>query len=102
MEKDTEKTVVIFRKFSDGDIIAIFPEIPGTYEEFTCSSYMHIGQHGSCHPVSLINGGTKLASETEYHDLFIELESIGYNLEVKKRMTQEMYNNRVEVLRQYK
>jgi len=77
--KDKQKTEVIFRKFPEGNLIAIFPfeewDYNGNY-----SSYMHIGQHGSCHP--------DLAKELirpdkeEYQDLFTELESIGYNLEV--------------------
>lgn len=30
MSKDTEKTIVIFRKFLDGEVIALFPCLPGT------------------------------------------------------------------------
>ena len=82
MEKDTEITKVIFRKWNDGDVIAIFPEIPAG--EYGCNSYMHIGQHGSCN-ISKVIFITKLAQESEYSDLKEELESIGYNLEVCKR-----------------
>lgn len=74
-----QKTEVIFRKFPEGDIIAIFPfdkwDLTGNY-----SSYMHVGQHGACSP--------ELAKELlrptkeEYKNLKEELESIGYNLEI--------------------
>jgi hypothetical protein len=44
MKRDTIKTVVIFRKYKEGDILALFPEIDeGNYK---CSCYQRIGQHG--------------------------------------------------------
>ena len=83
------KTKVIFRKFPDGDVIALFPEIAGTYEYWQdCLSYMHVGQHGSA-SVDLVQS-TKLASETEYQDLYNELTAeypFGYDLKVCKRFT---------------
>ena len=79
MKQDKQETEVIFRKFPEGDIIAIFP-----FEEWdrkgNYSSYMHVGQHGGCSPdlaKELVRPG-----EEEYQDLKEELESIGYNLEV--------------------
>lgn len=101
MEKDTQKTKVIFRKFNDGEVIAIFPEIPGDYHYWSCNSYVRVGQHGSCHIRELIHT-TKLAKENEYSDLFAELESFGYNLKVCKRYTPEMYDNRCKALESYK
>jgi hypothetical protein len=83
--KDTNKTKVIFRKFKDdGQIIAIFPEELGTYSPYTSSSYMSIGQHSSCDPVSLISV-TKLAKKSEYKDLARELTNLGYNLQIITR-----------------
>lgn len=80
MEKDTEKTKVIFRKFSDGEIIALFPEIACNYNAYQMESYMRIGQHGAADTGIIYD--TKLAKESEYADLFAELERLGYNLEV--------------------
>jgi len=81
MKKDTIKTKVIFRKFSDGQIIALFPEMP---EGYLIGSYMHVGQHS---PASKgIVQTTKLASPEEYEDLFNELESIGYDLQIVKKI----------------
>ena len=83
MKKDIKKTKVIFRVFKEGEVIAIFPEELGTHDHFTCASYMHIGQHASCDPE--IRRITRLAKPEEYADLKAELESIGYNLDIKKR-----------------
>lgn len=86
MRKDNFKTVVIFRKFKDEQIIALFPYsyyyIPGRSD--TCESYMHMGQHSDAKYSACISV-TKPASRKEYKDLFKELKSIGYNLQVMKR-----------------
>ena len=39
--------VVVFRRWrdTDGDVIALFPEIPADVQGCCCQSYMHIGQH---------------------------------------------------------
>ena len=89
MERDIEKTVVVFRKFLDGDVIAIFPEMQANEKPCDCGSYMHIGQHGA---VSyLFTRASKPASPEEYADLKVELESIGYNLDIKKKITKRWY-----------
>lgn len=78
-------TPIIFRKFKEGDIIAIFPTMPGTMDQYTCNSYQHIGQHGTCEPSYLIQN-TKLAKPEGYEKLFQELINIGYDdLKVYKR-----------------
>jgi len=85
MEKDNFKTTVIFRKFSDGDILAVFPEMPGDSSIGTCGSYQHIGQHGACS--IFISDITKPATPREYADLKAELEMIGYNLAICLRFS---------------
>ena len=70
-------TKVIFRKFNDGEIIALFPTLIGTNDPYTCSSYMHTGQHGSATPD--IVSVTSLATPDEYAGLLSELISIGYD-----------------------
>lgn len=82
-QKDEFKTRVIFRKFSDNQIIALFPEVEADYCG-NIQSYMHLGQHGAAdynHCVSI----TRLAKPEEYNSLMVELESIGYSLEIRKR-----------------
>lgn len=83
------ETKVIFRKYrkgrySDGGVIAIFPEDLGDSNVYTCMSYMHVGQHGSCDPHVVIQT-TKLAKPEEYADLYQELTSIGYNLKIYQK-----------------
>jgi hypothetical protein len=80
------KTAVIFRKWRDtGDIIAVFPHEAGDMNPATCSSYMHVGQHGACRPKQLIPV-TCLAKPSEYRSLAQELRRIGYNLSIVRRL----------------
>jgi hypothetical protein len=78
------KTKVVFRKFRDGgDLIALFPD-EINYPNGNCESYQRIGQHGAAdygHCISI----TVPAHPFEYKALQKELESIGYDLEIRKR-----------------
>ena len=75
-------TKVIFRKFENGEIIALFPE--NKYGD-TCMSYMHIGQHSNA-SYSMLIRATKPAIQDEYKPLLNELISIGYDdLKICKR-----------------
>jgi hypothetical protein len=87
MEQDTEKTKVIFRQFTDGtgEIIALFPELPGNRDLDTCMSYMRVGQHATA-SVRLVED-TILAHPSNYATLKAELEDLGYNLQVCYRFT---------------
>ena len=70
-----EKLVVIFRKFEDGQVIAIFPTESESYNDSNlCGSYMRVGQHGAAH-IDLIRELDKV-SEKEYTPLLNELKSI--------------------------
>lgn len=74
-------TRVVFRKYKDGDIIALFPK----RGDYMCESYMHIGQHSMADYPQVIRM-TKPANESEYKELYNELVSIGYDdLVVKKK-----------------
>ena len=98
MKKDNFKTDVMFRKEKDNSITAFFPHFPYDYNYdgkglITC--YAHIGQHSGAdynHCISV----SKPAKENEYKDLFEELESIGYDLNIVKRQNYDKY------LRSYK
>lgn len=69
---------VTFRKFKDnGEIIALFPTVKNNWDGSLILSYMHEGQHGSASMDIL--GETKPATASEYNDLLIELENIGYD-----------------------
>ena len=83
MAKDKDTTKVVFRKFKDGTIIALFPELKENGGNIL--SYMHVGQHGTA-STAIVNH-TKLATPWEFGPLFMELEAIGYRLAVRKRIT---------------
>jgi len=99
--QDIEKTLVIFRMFKEEkEIIAIFPEEPGNYDSNTCSSYVHVGQHGTCDPQYLIQDATYPAYPFQYQDLKEELEKMGYNLVIKKKYQSKHYETRQKSLKQ--
>ena len=85
--KDYTKTKVIFRKFKGGDVIAMFPEIPGSNGR-ECMSYMHTGQHGSADP-ALVYDDTVKPSPKETSALRDELRAVGYDIEVRYKFTQK-------------
>ena len=93
-----KKTTVIFRKFREGEVIALFPEEPGNHESWTCSSYVHVGGHGSADPFSVI-ARTRPASPEESATLLEELKRIGYNVVVRHRMSREMVEKRLREIR---
>ena len=84
----SEKTPVLFRKWKtpEGDIIAVFPTLPGKYtrDPDTCLMYEHVGQHGSG-SITRVMKSTKAASPDEYAQLKRELEGRGYELQVVYR-----------------
>lgn len=89
MEKDTEVTEVIFRKFKNGRVLALFPYLT----ERTmgdCMSYMLLGQHGGA-SLSIVYS-TKLATEEEYKSTYSELTNdFGYNLKIIKKVNWNKY-----------
>jgi hypothetical protein len=87
-------TRVIFRKFPEGDVIALFPEIPGSNDTSTCMSYMHVGQHGAA-SVNLVNN-TKPATQNESGPLVCELTNLGYRLTEVKKFSRKDFARRWE------
>lgn len=87
-------TKVIFRKFRNGEVIALFPQEPATRDGWECMSYMHVGQHGGADPMIVQN--TKAAQPKEYAPLAAELLSIGYRLDIRKKFTKQDYQIRKE------
>lgn len=86
MKTKEPKTTVIFRKFKDGDIIALFPGEKWDNHSGLILSYMHVGQHGSA-DYNYIITTTLPAKENEYNSLYRELISLGYNLQINKKRT---------------
>jgi hypothetical protein len=91
MEKDKEITDVIFRKHKkDGDIIAVFPYIIERGYDVMC--YQHVGQHSVCDYEWFITE-CKPTTEEEYKSLMIELENLGYNLNILQKRNYGKYLN---------
>ncbi len=97
MKKDNHITKVIFRKFKDGDVVAIFPELAGDISTGTSLSYMQMGQHGICTPLHLINTTTP-ALPSEFAALKRELAGLGYNLLVVHRSTYKHFVARKDAI----
>lgn len=97
-----EKTKVIFRKFPDGEVIALFSELPGDMKVSHCLSYLHIGQH-DCADTSIYYD-TKpikfadIEGQNAINFLWRELRSIGYNLTVVSRFSYQMDQKRIAAL----
>lgn len=81
-----ETTRVVFRRYSDGQIIALFPDVPWSGRRDEIISYMHLGQHGVA-DYRYVVATTKPATEKESAGLLNELRQVGYNnIRVIKRI----------------
>jgi hypothetical protein len=98
LKKDKNITEVIFRRFKDGDVIALFPYDIATLDG-EISSYQHIGQHSGA-DLGLIKE-TKHAKldEVDVKALFDELTSIGYNLKVMQKVNYNHYTHELDRIR---
>ena len=84
------KTIVIFKKDpqNHNEVIAFMPyEICNWQGYFTC--YAHVGQHSTT--CDQYFRQCRTAIQEEYEPLLNELISIGYNVEVKKRLSTEKF-----------
>jgi hypothetical protein len=80
---DTFITPVVFRKFCDGDIIALLPDETNDKTHMV-NSYMRIGQHGEADYTGIIRK-TVPAKPSEYAALKKEMEKLGYVFKVCKK-----------------
>ncbi len=74
---------VVFKKFKEGDVIALFPDIPFD-KSGNITSYQHFGQHGAASASALRT--LKPATRAEYLPLYKELIKIGYAPVVSRRL----------------
>lgn len=100
-----ERTKVIFRWF-DGDVIALFPELPASFQEpWLCDSFMHMGGHSAADCAMVIHR-SRPATEAEYAPVKAELESAyDYHLTIRQRESSVMHHKRfaeAERLRNFK
>jgi hypothetical protein len=90
----TEADVVIFRKWkNNGDIIALFPELPADLAGFYCDAYEHVGQHGGADFHGVIRQTTP-CSPDDAAALAAELRIIGYRLRPIRRASPVHHDNR--------
>ncbi len=83
VEEHIEEPVnVIFRKYSDGAIIALFPDLYCDDARRFCESYMHVGQHSGASYIDVV-AITKRATPAEYQELKEQPERAGYVLVVR-------------------
>jgi hypothetical protein len=85
------KTKTLFRQYPNGEILALFPEIPADRYGHYCMSYQLIGEHGAASPEQ---PNTVPASPSAYTDTLTALERRGYEIEPVKRISQAMHANR--------
>ena len=81
-------TRVVFRKFPEGDIIALFPELEDRLGRGYIESYMHIGQHGNAS--ELLIEELEIPTQEAYMSLAEELESIGYILDIAEEKEESL------------
>ena len=102
-KKKPEKTIVIFRRYpkkEGGEVIAIFPCVPATNNAYTCSCYVHMGQHGACDPIHVImNTKPGKLNDPDVKALKRELEHYGppdahYHLDVRQRYSHRYLDDR--------
>ena len=88
MKQDTFKTEMIFRKDKAG-VFALMPYDIATLEGHV-TYYQHVGQHGSADYQGCMRKSVP-TNVIEYLDLYNELESLGYNIKIVKRMNHDRY-----------
>ena len=82
-KKNKQPTVVLFRKYQNGEVVALFPDIPFD-NKGNVSCYSHIGQHSAADYEDVI-ADTLPAREQEYRHLLEELKKARYtNLKIQE------------------
>jgi len=100
MSKPPAKDPVVIRvwKGDPDDVFALFPTDPADNYGHFCTSYQHVGQHGSadyCHCIR----NSRPATKAEARPLLIELRRIGYRPRVLKRAARRHHDERLSTAR---
>ena len=96
MSKPQEKDPVVIRvwKGDPDDVFALFPTDPADNYGRYCTSYQHIGQHGSADYYHCIRN-SRPAKKAEARPLLTELRRIGYRPRVLKRAARRHHDQRL-------
>lgn len=89
---------MVFRVMREGDVLALMPSIPGTYEPHTCQSYARLGQHGPA-DYDLCIAASRPAEPEEFASLKRELESLGYVVAPVRCASPKMREARYQALK---
>lgn len=89
----SQADTVVFRKWKDGNVIALFPELPADLSGNHCDAYEHVGQHGGADYHGVIQQ-TKPCSVDDAADLINELGTIGYELKPIRRVSRVHHETR--------
>jgi hypothetical protein len=84
---------VVFRKWKNGSLIALFPELPADIHGRYCDAFEHVGQHGGADYFGVIQQ-TKPCSLDDATDLITELRTIGYELKPIRRTSHVHHERR--------
>lgn len=80
--------------WSRGDILAVFPSLPGTNDPATMESYNLLGSHNSCHD-DYVRERTKPATPEQVRAALQGLRNAGYkHLRVLQRISRDYYQVR--------
>lgn len=100
-EVSTPITLVVFRRWTNGDIIALFPQLPADYLGMYCDAFEHVGQHGGADYHGVVQATKPVALE-DAADLIRELERNGYRLKPIKRASYRLHDTRRAMARSLK
>jgi hypothetical protein len=95
--KTIDPVLIRVWKNDASDIFALLPTIPADCAGHLCTSYQHVGQHGSADYHHCIRS-SRPATKVEAADLLIELRTRGYNPRVYHRASYAMHRTRREAL----
>ena len=59
----SQADIVVFRRWQNGDVIALFPELPADLYGEYCDAYEHVGQHGGADYFGVIQKTTSCSVE---------------------------------------
>lgn len=86
------RTPVLFR-VHDGEVVALFPELPHSPTGYDCVAYAHEGQHHGA-DYSQVVANSRPATVGEYAPLLQELRNVGYIPYVVARASRAMHDAR--------
>jgi hypothetical protein len=100
MSKPQAKDPVVIRvwKGDSDDVFALFPTDPADNYGRYCTSYQHVGQHGSADYDHCIRN-SRPASRREAAPLLTELRRIGYRPHVLRRASRRHHDERLSTAR---